>query len=548
MDATFDSTPIPHTIRDVSLWHLLTVCEDLARMHLDETINKPSNEISQFIDELKYSMKHCAQKVLLEAKFADSYPLPKKTDPKTYKKSSELIFAGLTHAAMVRVFSSLHAGLSTIEINGQGTHQIVYRPEYDLRYSALEMLNHGQEPMYDITTLVFGLLRGTDDNPALDAVFEPSTRVRNGRVIYQYEVGGIYLLSQIVPQRSIVIPNDFTFAWGSGHDTQALINSLQIRCVYHILCIAFATKKFQIPGGFDSSLVLVISRDELIHDLAYLADFGIDRIAQFIDFLTLGRLSDSPDIALQPLVRAANGQYMLPCNFIISNDMQRNILSLTARTQKKDFDRQSDMFEKGMIAKLVDAASRWPIHENNKTFRAEGQREEVDLLLIDREAKLLLALECAWMLRPGDPREVFNRLSTCAKKVDQIERKRNFLRGNLREILRSLSLDPMEADQWSVEGFVVIEGFGGQQSRAADLPIVSMSALTVALSECETLSAVYRWGRSLDWLPQPGDHFTSSDEVLETQPVQLRRRGFFLTASCVSYVDHIRETTRGANA
>ena len=548
VDAKFDSMPTPHPIRDVSLWHLLTTCEDMARMHFNGIIEKSHNEIDQLIDELKYSMKHCTQRVLKEAKFTESYPLPKKTDPKVYAKSSELIFAGLRHAAMIRVLSSHHAGQSNIEINSQGQHWIVYRPEFDIRYSALEMLNHGQEAMFDITTLVFRLLRRVDESPELDAFFELSTRMRNGRVIYRYEIGGLHRLSQIVPQRHIVIPDNFTFAWGSGLDTQALINSLQIRCAYHILCIDFSAKKFRIPGGFDSSLVLTLSREELIQDLAFLADFGTERISQFIDFLTLGRSTESPDLALQPLVQAANGQFMLPCNFIISNDLQRNILSLMARIQKKNFDGQSDLFEKGMIAKLVEASSRWPTHEDNKTFRAAGQKEEIDLLFLDRESKFLLALECAWMLQPGDPREVFNRLSTCTKKVDQIERKRRFLRENLREILQSLSLDPMEVDQWSVEGFVVIEGFGGQQSRATDLPIISMSALNVAFAECESLSAVYRWARSLEWLPQPGSHFTPSDEVLETQPVQLHRPGFFLTGNRASYVDHIRETARRVQA
>ena len=73
VDAKFDSTPIPHPIRDVSLWHLLTVCEDMARMHFNGMIEKSPNEIEQLIDELKYSMKHCTQRVLTEAKFTESY-------------------------------------------------------------------------------------------------------------------------------------------------------------------------------------------------------------------------------------------------------------------------------------------------------------------------------------------------------------------------------------------------------------------------------------------------------------------------------------------
>jgi hypothetical protein len=546
VDAKFDSVPIPHPIRDVSLWHLLTVCEDWARMHFNGMVKKSPNEIEQFIDELKYAMKHCTQKVMSEAKLTDSFPLPRKTDPKTYKKSSALIHAGLWHDTMVRVFLSHHASQSTIEINSQGQHWIVYRPEYDVRYSALEMLGHGQEAMFDITALVFGLLRGTDQSPVLNEFFELSTRMRNGHVIYRYEIGGIHHLSHIVPQRSLVIPDSFTFAWGNGLDTQALINSLQIRCAYHILCIDFAATKFRIRGGFESSLVLTLSREELIHDLAYLADLGAERISKFIDFLTLGKSTDSPDLALQPLVQATNGLYMLPCMFIISNDLQRNILSLMTRTQTKDFDRQSNLFEQGMVERLIDASVRWPKFEDNKTFRAGGKKEEIDLLLIDPESKLLLALECAWMLQPGDPREVFNRVSTCAKKVDQIERKRRFLREHLQDILQSLSLDPAEVDQWSVEGFVVIEGFGGQKSRATDLPIVSTRALNIAFAECETLSAVYRWARSLEWLPQPGSHFTSSHEVLETQPVQLQRPGFILTGNGTSYAKHIRETARRA--
>jgi len=486
------------------------------------------------------------QRVLSEARYKDSFPLPQKTDPNTYIKSNDLILAALKQAGMVRVFSSLHAGQSSIKIDNLGQHRISFGPEYDLRYSALEVLNHGQERTLDVTTLVFRMLRGVNDDLELGPFFDSSTRMRKGRIVYRYEVGGLHRLSQIIPQRAIVIPDSFTFTWGCGRDTQALINSLLLRCAYHILCIDFAVQKFRIPGGFESSLVLSLSKDELINDLAYFADFGEERIAQFIDFLTLGQSTDSPDLALQPLVRTANGQYMLPCKFILCSDLQRNILSLMARVQKNDFDKQSAQFEKGMIGRLIDASSRWPTHEDNKTFRAAGQKEEIDLLLVDRSSKLMLAFECAWMLRPGDPREVFNRLSTCAKKVDQIERKRNFLRDNLREILQARSLDSDDADQWTVEGLVVIEGFGGQLSRVADLPIISLSALKIGFAECETLPGVFHWACSLEWLPQPASHFVPSDETHETQPVQIHRPGFLLTDGSVNYVDHIRQTARHA--
>ena len=469
VDNEFHSKPVPHQVRDVSLWHLLTYCEDKVRLDFKGMSSHATADIERFVDQLKYSMKYCVQRVLSESQITSKFPLPQKVTPQVYTRSRDLVYAGLSYAAMVRIFSSLHAGESTIEVNDRGEHCIVYHPKYDIRYSVLEIFDHGQEVGFDITTLAFGLLRGTLIEPELENFFKSSTRMRLGRVIYRYEPGCVSYLTQIIPQRPLVIPDDFMFDWGSGLETQALINSLQLRCLYHILCVDFAAREFRIPGGFDSSLVLKLTREELIDDLSLCADLGHERIARFVDFLTLGQGSHSPDIALQPLVRAANGEYMLSCFFIISNDMQRNLMSLMARTQSSVFNRQSCLFERGMIAKLVDAAGLWPASVQNRNFKAGGRGEEIDMLLVDKASKSILILECAWMLQPGDPQEIFNRLGTCAKKVNQVERKRAFFREHLRDILPSLGLDRNEGDQWSVEGMVVIEGFGGQQSRVAEI-------------------------------------------------------------------------------
>lgn len=545
-DKEFESTKLPHPIKDVAVWHVLTVCEDWVRLLFTGNIKKSEKEIDTTVDRLKYAIKASLTRIEKEAKINSTFPTPQKTIPAAYEVAHQLIVAGLEYSSMIGIFTLIHSGHATIN-SSNDQFEIVYSEDYDARYSALEVLNHGKEPMYDISTLVYNNLSGRTQDSELTAVLGKGTRIRNGRVVYNYLPEGIFHIIHRSQQREMIIPNEFSFDWGTGYETHALINALFTRCIYHLLSVNFAVDKFNIRGGFDSSLLLQTTRKKLTEELSLLADFSEDRIGKFIDALTYGMNCNTPDPALQPIIPMKNGDLLIPCAHTITNNVQRNILTLIARTQPATFDSQSKAFEIRMCGELLSASGRWEKKKANKTFKIGGAKEEIDLLIVDEKARTVLALEARWMLQPGDPREVMNRVDVCNKKVAQISKKVTFLKKDIHQILKdSFSISKIEND-WAILGAVVIEGFGGKRSLNPEIPIISLEALKIGLSIFTDLANLHNWINSFEWLPQLDMHFAEHTNEIITPFGSVNQPTFLVLADRQVYSDHVRSSAIDAS-
>jgi len=545
-DNEFKNVELPHQIKDVSIWHVLTVSEDWLRMLFTGKVEKSEQEIDATVDRLKYALKASLTKIDKFSRIAIPYPTPQKTIPAAYKAAHKLIVAGLEYSSMTRIFTSVHSGHSIIKSSPEKI-KIIYSEDYDVRYSALEILNHGREPSFDISTLVYNNISGRSPDRELSEVLTKGVRVSKGRVVYEYQPEGIFHIVQRSEQREIIIPSDFIFDWGTGQETQALINALFTRCIYHLLSVNFAAEYFNIRGGFDSSLVLQITRQKLTHDLSFLADFPTERIEKFIDFLTYGNNSKTPDPALQPILPMKNGDLLIPCLHAITSNVQRNILTLMARINASHFDAQSKVFETRMCDDLIRASEKWKKKAANKTFKIGAAKEEIDIIIVDEEHRTILALEARWMLQPGDPREVINRVDACNQKVAQISRKVGFLKQNIAAILNDSFSISEPGDSWTVLGAVVIEGFGGKLSLHPDLPIISIEAIKVGLHSFSDIRVLHYWIKSLEWLPQPEIHFSNQINEISTPIARIEQPSFFITTDAPGYTQYLRASVQKAS-
>lgn len=479
-----------------------------------------------------------------KSKVKDSFPIPQKSHPHSYKLAYKLLSSARDYANISRIFSSIRSG----EIEAHRIDEsfiLKYKHSYEGEYSALEALQHGQEPYFDLSSLLHGLLRGEHVPIGLIAAFSNLSRIKKGRVTYKYEPSGILAIINEIGQRDQIIPDDFLFPWGSAFETHALINSLHVRCLYHLVAIHFATQKYSIPGGFESSLVLQISKTQLIEDFEGLADIGRDKIVTFIDFLTYGTNSRTPDPALQPIYKAKNEILLIPCAHVITSNTQRNILSLLARVAPSAFDAQSKKFEIRMCSNISAEFKQWPNRRENCEIRAKGQMEEFDLIVIDPTTRFICALELRWMIQPGDVREVINRIKVCREKITQLNRKLSFLRKNIKEILpNAFGITQSTNNPWRIEGFVVIQGFGGHTSEIQSIPLITASALRIGLEEISTLPTLYEWARELKWLPVNGKHFFTDKETMEIHGTNFTRDAFYMAEGQLDYAEHVRDSAR----
>ncbi|MDG2841169.1 hypothetical protein [Vibrio parahaemolyticus] len=542
VDEEFDGFDLPHPLKDISVWHLLTVGEDRLRMLFSGIVDKDPMDLFVFANDYKYSLRHCMKRVT-DLSMNEKISLPKDTIPQAYIKSSNLIEAGCKYEALSRLIMAVYNDSGNFIKDGSG-YKLEYSSRLDARYSALEALGHGGESSPDITGLLHYWLRNDDDIEIASILSEMlnSAKVKKRKVTYQYNAKALAKIYKYIPQREEIIPREFVFPWGGGFETQSLVNSLLIRCFYHILTVHKVAEQKKIKGGADSSLLLSMSKDELCNDLEYLADIGRKNVMKFIDFLTYGHNTEAPDPALQPLYRTKTDLLLIPCLHILTSNVQRNILSLSARIMKSDFDRQSQVFEDKMVENLSKEINKWKYVALNKEIKIKKQKEEIDVLIIDERTKTILLLELRWILQPGDAREVYNKIKVVQQKVQQLSRKIQFVDKNRKEVINRLFADyDNESDysSWNIEGFVVVQGFGGAVSEDDDIPVITLDVLREGFQNFEHLKELVYWVKSLEWLPRENVHFSKTIHTEHVNTIPLSRLAFVPLVTPDQYVKDI---------
>ena len=544
IDDQFEKIPIPHQSRNIAIWHLLTASEDMVRMLFIRHIKLNPDEFCQFIDQSKYAIRHCMNKIGKTAQDDNKHP-PSDTDGDAYKAATQLIFSGLLYDKQVRAVSAYHNGKAHF-IKNANKVKLVYPKLLGGNYATLEVIGHGQEAETDITGIIHEWLSSPTTSLNFKKKFKKHAKISSDKITYNYDETTFKLLHNLLPARDNIIPSNFEFPWGNGKQTISLINSLLIRCAYHILTVSFVADLYNIPGGADSSLLLVKKKDCFCEDIEKLAQVGVENVKKFIEFLTFGYKTSTPDPALQPLIDAGRDEYFIPCFYVITNNLQRNLLSLFARVSQKDFDRQSALFECNMTPTLVRELSNWKYVAANKTVGTGVGREEIDVVVFDPNEKLALLFELRWMTQPGDPREISNREKVCHEKVTQLNRKINFFKERRIEYIKKLFPDlDYKEDQHeiSVNGVVVIFGYGGKESKNSEIPIITQQIISIGARRIKSLTKLYEWVKSLQWLPQENYHYNYGVNEIELGDTTLEYPGIEITTDQNAYVHYIISST-----
>lgn len=552
-DAEFNRSEIPHKIKDLAFWHLLTVTEDMYRMIFMKSLNGGREEAkgaAYIIDRSKYALRN-SMDLMNKTNLLDvSYPTPQKTIPDSYIRASKLYCSAMEYVTANSIFSQIYSGRATI-IKNNDIYALNPLKQVNLGYSALEVLNHGNENSFDISGYLVNHLRELGEDSIVSKLILRCSSIKAGRVVYKYDHVATYELSQNIGQRKFIFGSDFEFPWGTGFETHVLINSLQIRCLYHLLAVNMTAYDRRVVGGAESSLLLCLSRNELINDISVLANFDNDKIGQFLDYITYGFKSKTPDPSLQPIFVMKNGKLMIPAFHILTCNIQRNMLSLMARISPKQFNEKSSHFEKAMTNELMSKLSKWEHIKSGCDLKIAGQREEIDILLVDPEHHFALMFELRWMIQPGDPREIDNRLNVCSEKVGQLERKLIFARKNFPIILKrvfNLDIEESEKNKWNIQGVVVIEGYGGEISSNPDIPIVTSEIAKLGIELIDNSLDFYDWARSLKWLPVEGEHFSPKEIDVKIESYVIKQPGIEMISDSDEFVLHVKSTANELNA
>lgn len=528
-DQKFEAQVLPHPNYYVSAWYLLTQAEDAQRIWFTGTGNPDDGVVEYLVDKLKFSLRSCLAFASRKAVDRTNMRMPDKVNGNLYSRARAMIEAGVDYAVVMQVCGSAHAGSADIELSGDIYDVAVDDRHFDARYSAFELMRQSasREPDVPMSALIWAWMRWQERRPEVLQAISSSIRIQSRRVVYEFSPELCYGLSLSVPQRPLIIPENWTFPWGGRYDTVLLMNALGLRLLYHVCAIHFGSVDRGLRGGAEGDLLLCQSEEDWVLDIQKNSSLDLEQIRTFVRYLTYGNNVTSPDQALQPFVPLGGGVLGVPALAFLSSNVDRNLLTLQARVDPRSFDKQSKMFEQEMTGALERAfKSKWVNVVPGRTYSVASGREEIDLLICEPETKTVLVLELRWILPPADPREVQSKKVACHEKVPQALRKRNAVRESLAQVLHSAFALPIESpNRWRVEAAVVVEGFGGAPSADATIPVIPEWVLEAGVRRAQNLSALLDWLLSTAWLPVDGRDYHLVHEPRELLGMNVRYAG-----------------------
>ncbi|NIK44293.1 hypothetical protein [Xanthomonas arboricola] len=544
LDSFFSMVKIPSDSLYLSRWYCLTVSEDNIRNLLDKEELSPQF-LGYLIDQTKYALKHMLIRLNEDCKELNPIRLPREVVPAFYIATSRLYFAGLDYARAHRLVASVHSGSASVENVGDGDYKISFSEIYSASpYAALELLAVQRQEGPGFITIMLRWLRGIDPIPLVIDAIAASVTKSKGLLHYKYDANLAFELAQILPQQNHVIPEDWMFEWGDRHSTSLLINSVSVRLLYHFIAIHFGSKKLNHRGKGHENLVLVIKLTSLIRDIKILSSLDDGIIKIFVDTLTYGSGTKSPDPALQPFIPAGNNFFLIASNFWLSGHLERNLLSLQARRDSASFDSQSILFEREMLSRL-DEKKNCILKKSMKdvTIRCGKSSEQIDLLLWDDETQIVLICEMRAMLQPGDPREVLNRKNEVRRKVSQVQRKVQWAEKNIQSLENAIGIE--FTPECVIRGLVTIDGYGGAASNNPRINVIPFNLFLDAICHTPTLLDLLEWTDQLAWQPEEHQDYRliETEQMLSDGP-KIKSQGIELLISQDEFFSRALEVLR----
>ena len=512
IDEEIDGVKLSKICIELSIWRYLTVAEDFTRIsYICEDCNFENIFFINY--KMKFVYKFAIQKICREMLNIQTIKVNNKTDSKSYKEYSNLIGVCVGYVGKYNMLSNLYE--KSIFLNEKIDNNYSYeynRYEYLCEYSALELLSHGKSIRDIFITIILSLYSVRKDTQFKSVVFEAyreRVTLRKRKVTYDFFDFDIYNFESLFGNlsREGIFECDFNYKWGGTDFTRDVINSILFRCLFHIVMIWVAMRKYNFTGGFEDCLVLKINKNILIENIKFISGFeNTDSITEILNFLVYPVEDMNADSALQPIF-LFNDNFYLPCFHILESNMERNIISLYARKEKKRFDKESKVFEYHMVESIEKNIINKYKYEKNFKIRILKKDQEYDFIIIDQENKVILIVELRWMIQPADPREISRRISACREKVDKVKEKKKFFLNGIDFFEERLDIKGL--DEYELHGLIVLDGYGGEYSGNESIPITTLEVFNLSLANCKNLRLVYQSLKSLEWLPQENIFFES---------------------------------------
>lgn len=413
------------------------------------------------------------------------------------KNGAELLSLGLQYDRFATAFPYWHRRVVALKLEGthiRVAHQLDADPEYEAYNRLIAQAGGSTAP--GETPLAVMREVSLYSRQVAGRVYLPLTSPA-------YRIARDYLAPIIT--ESFSLPADWKFGRYTLDEFRR--TAIALRGVALGWTLAFLHSGLvQRPTGIGSS-VMVVQRTELIEAVTRLSEVAPEQVQAIIEDLTFGeRGIRAPDPALQPLVRANSTQMILAPQLLLGTSAERNLTALLNMipAERQIYSNLVQLKEESLRRRMIERIreqSTLTAHWGAVPSRPD--LPDVDLVLVDDQARSALVLEIKWFIDPAEVREMLARGEEIAKGIAQLKRL-----ASARDMERSL-LEPLGVDANCRVGYAVASAnwIGQGYLQDVSVPVIQADHLLRRLAGSTALSEVLDWLSTRAYLPQQGRDF-----------------------------------------
>ena len=469
---------------------MLSVAEDL---HFKIAVVDPLDDprASIFVDGLLNSLTH-PLRVLHDRSPKDSAPLTRKYIDEHYGLASKWLHDAEDYNQFCSIFPLFHAKQIDLEIKENCLIASYFSPN-DLSYEAYDRFVAKRDP------------RSED---ALDP------NLITGELISHLSMsGGIYsvdftrsLMARLMQSFSAhfagrhVLPENWEFSTFSLAQYRSIFVCLQVMGTAWFVARQIVASKGVAGIAYEGS-IWTPKKTYLVTLVARHTGLSKALVGEVLRYLTFGEVGvRDPDIAIQPIIDLANGQYAISPFVLTHMDAERNLCVLLNQVPADYalYSRLVNEKEGQLRAETINALTALGF-----SFR-HGQLDQtdVDLAIIDHATKTCLCVELKWFIEPAEVREVRTRSLELSKGVVQARTLDALFCSKDPRLLALLEIDA-SYDFLAMVGSVNFIGLPSIQDES--VPITKLWHLVSKIQATGSLPTVFNWLRTRAYLPRK-DH------------------------------------------
>jgi len=281
------------------------------------------------------------------------------------------------------------------------------------------------------------------------------------------------------------------------------VGLLALVSAHEHLCFLWG-RSFGLPV---ESVTILWPRSKWTKLLAYYSGLTANEIDPMLQDLTFSA-SQIQDLQVMPFVPLAEDGSLVAVApaFPLASNWEENILRVCSYLRPELYSATSLTKEDEMRAKLRNVVN-FPRRPSGP-YRLGNGVPDLDLLIEDTTANVLVLAELKWPRKPYAPREIVERDSEIRKGVSQIRAVKKFVSANPRFFVDRKYL-PKLVSEYSEVHYCVISRDHLIATESSEFPIFPYDAFLAEMSSSKDTSSALKFLNSADWLPVEGKDYIS---------------------------------------